>query len=452
LVPERPLRILQVSTFDVHGGAAKVAWDLFAAYRTRGHASWLAVGEKRSDDPDVLLIPNEELRGRWYQFWHDAGSRLPPASGSRAAARLLHRLTNGLAEPMRRCDVFRGVEDFHFPGTRRLLTLTSEEPQLVHCHNLHGGYFDLRLLPRLSQQVPVIVTLHDAWLLSGHCAHSFSCERWRTGCGRCPDLTIYPAIQRDATAGNWRRKSEIYARSRLFIATPSRWLMRKVEQSMLAPAVVEARVLPNGVDLGIFHPTDRRAARARRGIPQDALVLLTTGVMMQRNVWKDYSTLRKAVALASGRLPGQDLLFLVLGEDAPSERLEGVEIRFIPYQNDAWIVAEYYQAADVYVHAARQDTFPTSVLESLACGTPVVATTVGGIPEQVEETHTGFLVSPGDAQGMAERVAELLSHPALRENMGKHAVESARSRFSFDRQVDAYLDWYHDLVREKERG
>ena len=446
---ERPLRILQVSTFDIHGGAAKVAWDLFAAYRARGHTSWLAVGEKLSDDPDVLLIPNQEQRGGWYRFWQQAGSRLRTGPTSGPAAHLLRRLTSGLSEPARRLDLFRGVEDFHFPGTRRLLTLTSEEPHVVHCHNLHGGYFDLRLLPWLSRRVPVIVTLHDAWLLSGHCAHSMSCERWKTGCGHCPDLTLYPAVQRDATALNWRRKREIYARSRLFIATPSRWLMSKVEQSMLAPSIVEARVLPNGVDGGIFHPADRRVARELRGIPDEASVLLTTGVMIQRNEWKDYPTLREAVALATTRLPGRDLLLLVLGEAAPPERVDGLEIRFIPYQDDPRVVAQYYQAADVYVHAAREDTFPSSVLEAMACGTPVVATRVGGIPEQIEEASTGFLVSPGDVNGLAERVARLLSSPVLRENMGRQAAEAAKSRFSFERQVDAYLAWYREVIDQQ---
>jgi glycosyltransferase involved in cell wall biosynthesis len=448
-VVERPLRILQVSTFDIHGGAAKVAWNLFAAYRTRGYSSWLAVGAKRSNDPDVLLLPNQDLRGQWYQFWRSASSRLHPPMRSRPAVKLLTRLVNGLAEPARAFDFFRGLEDFHFPGTARLLTLTSQRPHIVHCHNLHGGYFDLRMLPRLSQQVPVILTLHDAWLLSGHCAHSFACERWKTGCGHCPDLTIYPAIQRDATHYNWRRKREIYARSRLYIATPSRWLMKKVEQSMLAPAVVEARVLPNGVDLRIFRPDDKQAARDVLGISQKAKVLLTTGVMIKQNIWKDYSTLRHAIALAAKHLSGQDLLFIVLGEDAPPERIDQVEIRFVPYQEDPRTVARYYQAADVYVHAAREDTFPTSVLEAMACGTPVVATAVGGILEQVEDTRTGFLVPIGDAQALAIRITQFLSDDVIKESMGKQAAKSAQSCFNFDRQVDAYLSWYDELMRAR---
>src|SRR5207248_4324578 len=141
-------------------------------------------------------------------------------------------------------DYHAGREDFHFPGTRRLLTLTAERPDVVHAHNLHGGYFDLRALPSLSAQVPLILTLHDAWMLSGHCAHSFDCERWRTGCGHCPDLTIFPAIERDATAYNWRRKRSIYSKSKLYISAPSRWLMQRVEDSTLQLGAKECRVIP----------------------------------------------------------------------------------------------------------------------------------------------------------------------------------------------------------------
>src|SRR5439155_11546406 len=121
-----------------------------------------------------------------------------------------------------------------------------QRPDLVHCHNLHAKYFDLRVLPWLSRQVPVVLTLHDAWMLSGLCCHSFDCERWRTGCGQCPHLTLYPTIYPgipDATHLNWKRKRKIYRRSRLYVATPSRWLMQKVKQSILAPAVIEARVI-----------------------------------------------------------------------------------------------------------------------------------------------------------------------------------------------------------------
>jgi glycosyltransferase involved in cell wall biosynthesis len=298
----------------------------------------------------------------------------------------------------------------------------------------------------------VVLTLHDAWLLSGHCAHSLGCERWMIGCGSCPDLTIYPSIRRDATAENWRRKRDIYAQSRLHVASPSRWLMQKVERSMLAPGIEEARVIPNGVDLSIFRPADQRAARTELGIPQHADVLLFAANVIRDNVWKDYRTLREAIRLAAESFQARQILFIGLGDDGTSERIGRAEIRFVSYQDDPAIVARYYQAADVYVHAARADTFPTSVIEALACGLPVVATAVGGIPEQIDDGLTGLLVPVADAQGLAKRIVQLLADDALRQRLGTAATAAAREHFDVRRQVDTYLHWYGDLVDRRGSG
>jgi glycosyltransferase involved in cell wall biosynthesis len=461
LVAERPFHILQVSTADILGGAEKVAWDLFQIYRARGCSSWLAVGCKRSDDPDVLLVPNDDCRSRWAHICSATGNMLSPLARRVPGVWRLQNLLRWIGQPRRWLEIRRGYEDLNYPGTWRFFELTPERPDIVHCHNLHGGYFDLRAFPWMSARVPVFLTLHDAWLLSGHCAHSFDCERWKTGCGHCPDLTIYPAIRRDATAYNWRRKRDIFTRSRLYVATPSLWLMQKVEQSMLAPAVVEARVIPNGVDLSVFHPGDRRAVRAALGIPQDARVLLFVAIGIRRKLWKDYETMRDAVALVAERLPGQGVLFIALGEDAPAEQIGQAEVRFVPYQKDPEAVTHYYQAADVYVHAARADTFPNTVLEALACGTPVVATAVGGIPEQVKglrisdlngygmDEATGLLVPPGDAEAMAMAIKWLLSDEVLRHHLGENAAKDARCQFDLERQVEAYLDWYREIAEHQ---
>jgi glycosyltransferase involved in cell wall biosynthesis len=464
--PDRALHILQVSTVDIGGGAEKVAWNLFHAYRERGYVSWLAVGRKRSDDPDVLEIPRLRQSVPWGRPCWILHGRLAPLEGHvRGIWRLrywLRTLAGGWPEIEREL----GREDFNFPGSRRLLQLAPRQPDVVHAHNLHGDYFDLRILPWLSRQVPVILTLHDAWLLSGHCAHSFDCERWRTGCGQCPDLSIYPAIRRDATAYNWRRKRDIYAQSRLYVATPSRWLMRKVEQSILAPAVHEARVIPNGIDLSVFRVAeDRQTVRVALGLPQDSKILLFAANGIRRSLWRDFEMMRAAVARVAERMDGQSVLFLALGDDAPPEHIGRATVQFVPYQTDPKVVARYYQASDVYVHAARADTFPNTVLEALACGTPVVATAVGGIPEQVKplerwnvETFdrfnepTGALVPPGDAEAMADAVVALVTNGALQKRLGENAAEDARKRFDLERQVNEYIEWYQAIIESRSRG
>ena len=463
---DRSLRILQVSPSDSIGGGHIIPWNLFRSYRARGYSSWMAVGRKLSRDSDVLKIPNRELQGGWCRFWLTVSDRLKSFDGRVRGAWRVGDLARGLAEPRRWLDEHRGFEDFHFPGSRQLLTLAPKLPDIVHFHNLHGGYFDLEALPRLSRELPVVLTLHDAWLLSGHCAHSLDCERWKTGCGRCPDLNIYPAIRRDATHYNWRRKQRIYAESRLYVATPSQWLMDKVKQSILASAVVEARIIPNGIDLTVFHSADKQATRAALGVPQNAKVLVFAATGIRRNVFKDYNTTRAAISLVGKRLHRQKVLFIALGEDAPTERIGQVEVRFVPYQKNPEIVARYYQAADLYVHAARAHTFPNTVLEALACGAPVVATAVGGIPEQVKglkvstssgarsdgniygmDKATGLLVPPAGVEEMARGIERLLEADLLRRRMSENAAKDARERFDLERQVDDYLQWYEELAQ-----
>ncbi len=142
-------------------------------------------------------------------------------------------------------------------------------------------------------------------------------------------------------------------------------------------------------------------------------------------------------------------LCIALGEAAPPERIGDVEIRFIPYQKDPEQVARYYQAADLYLHPARADTFPNTDLEALACGTPVVASAAGGIPEQVVEGKTGFLVPVGDARAMAERVLDLLADDGLRVRMGREAAEDAARRFGLERMVGEYLTFYKEILSDQ---
>lgn len=423
------LKIAQISTLDNVGGAARIAWNLHNAYRQNGHESRMLVGHKTTDDPDVIEIPNSAYDNYWTK---------------------LRRLI----------DHRSGIEDFNFPATSRILDLLPWKPDIIQCHNLHGGYFDLRVLPILSRKLPVVLTLHDAWLLSGHCAHSFECERWKTGCGQCPDLTIPPMLTKDTTSYNWRRKKKIYSKSRLYISTPSQWLMDKVDQSMLKTSVIKSRVIHNGVDLNQFHPFDKKKAREELALPRDARILLFAANGIRESIWKDYKTMREAVAIVADRCRKQELLFLAVGEEAPPERIGLAEIRFIPYQQSS-VVARYYQAADIYLHAARAETFPNTIIEALACGTPVVATAVGGIPEQIKslkiegdmranvssrDEATGILVHECDPEAMAGAVMHLLENSELLRMLGENAVRDVDKRFDLKLQVKLYLNWFKEIL------
>jgi glycosyltransferase involved in cell wall biosynthesis len=387
----------------------------------------MAVGHSASGEPGVEVIPNFE-------------ERTPVARG---AAHLAHVTKQdwirAAGEPLRSARVRRGEEDFDFPGTWKLVRSLDPPPDVIHALNLHGGYFDMRALPELSRIAPLILSMHDMWLITGHVAHSFECERWRTGCGECPHLDTYVATPRDRSAFNWRRKRDIYARSRLHVATSAQWLQDHLDDSILAAGMKERRLIPTGIDLERFSPGTKADARRSVGLPDDGRPVLVFAANATRsNQFKDFATLEAAIGLLTN-----EVVAVSVGEAGETQRIGAAERRMVGHTDR---LDEWYRAADVYVHPARADTFPTTVLEALASGLPVVGSAVNGIPEQVKEGETGHLVRPGDPEAMARAIDAIVSDPQRLAAMSAAARADAVARFDHRREVDDYEAWYESLV------
>lgn len=418
------MRIQQVSASDMGGGAERVASDLHRAYLARGLDAWLAVGSKKGSLPNTLEIPGP-----------------PVATSGSLTARMRVRTTRARADREYIHDQLLGLEDMSFPATRELLALLPEPADVLHLHNLHGGYFDLRALPRLTAAIPTAITLHDTWLLAGHCAYSLGCERWITGCGKCPDISRPMAIPRDSSAANWRRKRDVYRRSRVFVAGPSRWVLAEAERSILADAIVRTFCIPNGIDTAVFTPGDRSAARAVLGLPSDAFIVITSAA--GANPFKDYATVVRALPAIAHKLPGRNVLLVALGTESHSTDARVINV---PFLSEPVQIARYLRAADIGLHMAHGENFPLSILEAQACGLPVVASAVGGIPETILPGETGLLVPEGDDAALAAAVVSLASDPARLLRMGVAAALHVRGHFGLDRMVDAYLAMYAAML------
>lgn len=441
------MNILQVSSLDTIGGAARIAWTLHNGFRARGHNSWMAVGQKLSEDRFVCSMaatPPQKPAKFIFQLGQWVTQRAS-SSFEKKCGNFLQRISRTPGYFLNR---LKGFEDFDYPETRNLLNLPGDFPEIAHLHNLHGNYFDLRYLPVLTKKRPTILTLHDTWLLSGHCAYSLDCERWKHGCGNCPYLNINPPVKRDSTAYNWRRKQEIYQNSWFSLVSPSEWLLDKVNHSMLSVAVKKSRVIHNGIDLSIFRPANKIQARSRLKLPPDAFICLFVAAGTRDNMFKDYGTIYKAIELVSQRWQGRKIIFIALGGEQESSHIGETEIILAPFISSPEDVACYYQSADVYLHAARADTFPNVILEALACGAPVIATGVGGIPEQVIPGKTGFITPPADADAMAEKIVSLFQDDELRSELSFNAADDAKRRFGLDRMVDAYLAFYAEVIQD----
>ncbi|NNJ09086.1 glycosyltransferase [Chloroflexales bacterium ZM16-3] len=428
-----------VNSNDRGGGASRMALDLLGAYRAAGHDARMLVGDRRGDQADVEECDHYGP-GAWADLCARAESglrRLPRVRGRARAMAWLRRS----AIPARWADHLLGRDLGHAPYTRRMLA-GAWRPDVIHLHNLTGDFFDLAALAPLSRAMTVIWTLHDAWAITGHCAYPINCERWRAGCGSCPDLHRPPAIMRDGTAANYARKGRIYAASRLAVATPSQWLMGLVEQSQLRPW--QRRVIANGVDLATFRPGDRAAARAALGLPRDAFICIFVAYgASTRNPYKDLTTVERAVALAAAQAPHADLRFICVGRGPARD--DDPQVIAPGYIADQARLALYYQAADLLLHATRADNAPCVIAEALACGTAVLATDVGGIGEMLGDGRCGWLVPGGDAAAMALQLLALLADRASVERAGQSGAAWAAAHYNLGRQAGAYLDWFAEL-------
>jgi glycosyltransferase involved in cell wall biosynthesis len=454
------LCILLVNTSDQGGGAEAVSTQLRKALLARDHEAYLAVGVRH--DQESVFIANWEERSWLSRRLLRLSHTIEDHRGRMGGEGAISRTFRWLAGPIRDTRKRLGHEDFYFPATDNLLALTPSPVDLVHIHNLHGDYFDLRQLSSISRRVPTAVTLHDQWMMTGHCAYSLDCERWRTGCGSCPHLDTYPAIPRDSTRGNLARKRSIYSKSRLYLSAPSQWLLDQIPDSALSQAVRgTTRLIPNGVDQSVFNASRRAAERADLGVPEDTIVVTFVANYALSNPYKDWTTLHDALRLLGERSPKRVLAFAI-GESGKRNQLGNVTVQPVDRVDDKERLASWYCASDLYVQPSRADNHPLTVLESLSCGTPVVATAVGGILEQLRPLSsvpgsvrggvpvgeaTGVLVPVADPEALARCLTNLIERPHDLAQMANNAARDARERFTLDRYVSETLDWYHDILK-----
>ncbi|MGN6386604.1 MAG: glycosyltransferase [Verrucomicrobiota bacterium] len=438
------MNILQISTTEAGGGAAKVPYELHLAYQALGHNAMMAVGYRRGKPTEgIFEIPNDAHRGLAARAFYRIPEFLKQRK-MRGETFFRSRLVS-LAEPRRAQRLREGYEDFDFPGTHKLMDLAPHNPEIVHCHNLHGSYFDLHYLAELSSRVPVIMTLHDMWTFTGHCAYSIDCNRWEQGCGDCPRLDLYPAITQDQSRANLETKRSIYSNSNLVVVGPCQWVVDLAKRSVLK--VTEYQVIPYGLDLSVFNDRGRDDARRSLGIESGANVVLFAASRGQENPYKDFSTIQRVYETLLNSPDKKELLFIILGGRKDEvQNFGNFQIRHYRYRSKPEDVAAFYKAADIFLHAANADTFPNTVLEAQACGTPVIATGVGGIPEQVAHGETGYIVPPRDSAGMVKHIEQLFAQKETLHHMGSRAAERAKTLYELQRQTRDYLALYERLI------
>jgi glycosyltransferase involved in cell wall biosynthesis len=345
------------------------------------------------------------------------------------ADQLLRRVTHRL-----------GLNDVHCASTFRLLRDEAyRSADLIDFHCLHSNFFNYLALPWLTSGKPAVYTLHDMWPFTGHCHNSLDCQRWRTGCGQCPHLDVYPAVPRDSTRWEWKLKDWSYRHSQLTVVAPSAWMAGLAKDSMLGRFPIHH--IPHGVDTEVLRPLDQQACRAMLGVPRGRTVLFCAVDDFSRPL-KGGDLLATAVR-ALPRALRSKLFLLLLGRRNDHVRTT-VDIPSLPlgYVTGDAVKAIAYSAADILVHPTRAENFPLVLLESMACGTPAVSFRVGGVPETVREGVTGCLAEPDSPLALRDAIVRLLADRGALAAMRGRCRDLVVQQFPLSRQVDRYVDLY----------
>lgn len=401
--------VLQINSVANWGSTGKIADFLGQEVLKEGGISYIAYGRQYNPSISKLI----KIGSKWDVLCHIVYTRITDR--------------HGLAS----CN-----------STKRLISQIERiKPDIIHLHNIHGYYINYVLLfDYLSKlDIPIVWTLHDCWPFTGHCAHfeSVSCMKWKTGCHDCVLSRSYPSSFVDASSYNYELKRKSFSSIKnLTIVAVSNWLANYVKQSFLSRYNI--RVIYNGIDLDKFEQQDKDDIFSKYDIPRDKSIIL--GVS---NVWTESKGFFDFIKLS--KMLDSTYQVVLVGVKKGQRRKLSEGIIGIERITDFLELKTLYSKALAFVNLTYGDSFPTTNIEALAAGTPIVTYRTGGCPEAVS-INTGFIVDKGDLNRVVDCVSVI-------KNKGKEffsipCKNRAHNLFDKKLQYKEYIEMYNKLLKK----
>lgn len=294
---------------------------------------------------------------------------------------------------------------------------------IFHLHLIHNRFFSLLLLPILGWLRKVIWTIHDPWAFTGHCCHPKGCDKWKTGCDSCPDLTTYMSMRKDRAGWMWRVKKWIYQRSQFEVIVASQWMADRVGVSPLF-AGKKIHLIPFGVNQLMYSPKDRAGSRKKMLVDDQQVVLMFRAVV---DDYKGFEYIQAVLRrfMVSGRYRHKLVLVTVHDMNLLAEFAGYFRVLDYGWKND---LSELYNAADIFLMPSVAEAFGLMAVEALACGVPVIAFKNTGVEEVVGDA--GICVEYQNVDHFEDAIVELIETPEKRREMSIQGVRRAKDNFS----------------------
>jgi glycosyltransferase involved in cell wall biosynthesis len=420
----KAVRVLVISTSDTVGGAARAAYRIHQAVTETGIESRMLVKNKGTNDKNVVSLDSFVFKNPFY----------------RALTWALDKVKNKWQHyvwgkyPARSRYYMSDLRSTSMSGA-----LKKMEYDVLHLHWINQRFLPLGSLPK---DKPIVWTLHDSWPFCGICHLPFDCKGYEAACGCCPALQSNSAS--DLSNRVWRRKKNLYKDLELHIVAPSRWLAECARKSSLFKGL-DIRVIPNAIDSDLFCPGERSSLYADLGLDSRKHYLLFGAMNALRDDNKGFRFLVEALERVSGSW-NQGVELIVFGtDDSLNNQIAGMKVINMGVIHDNRKVASLYKAASITVVPSLSENLSCTIMESLSCGTPVVAFNIGGNNDLIDHKENGYLAKPKDSESMAQGILWCLSNNES-GIMSVKARQKVLANYTSKKIGEQYAALYRSLI------
>ena len=426
---------MQISTYDITGGAARATYRLHRGLLQIGQDCRTLVRYKASTDDSVVgVVPENPAEKVEEEFFLSVAIQQYYINSHRT-------------------DISNTLFSLSYPGYDLSTLPMVQAADIINLHWVAQYQSPVTLHRLFDLGKPVVWTLHDQWAFTGGCHYTAGCEEYRKDCAECPQLSDDPF---NLPGTILKDKLRLFKNANLTVVTPSRWLGACAKESKLFKNLC-FEVIPNSLETDVFRPLPKAKAKKSIGLPTDITTLLF-GVEYGNEKRKGFRELMGAIQYCLKDDDFQDLVrankirLICFGYTSDELEAVGIPVKALGYLDSDEKIMTAYCAADIFVLPSLEDNLPNTMLEAMSCGTPVVAFDVDGMPDAVINGKTGQLVSLGDVKEMGKAILSLIFNPEKRGRMGKECRKKVEEQYKLEIQAQRYLGLYQELIEPHASG
>lgn len=316
---------------------------------------------------------------------------------------------------------------------------------VAHYHLIHNNILSLLSFPDLCAAKPSVWTLHDPWVLSGHCIYSCGCEKWKDGCEQCDKLDMHFEMKFDKAAQMWHIKKELYKRLDVDIVVASEYMKGLVQQSPLTAHFERVHLIPFGIDLQTFtKKEDKSLLRKRLSIPENAFV------MMFRSDPGKFKGLDHIKSMLNQLKPSKQVVLLTVGKEGLLAKYQfKYKIKEYGWIHDERLLSELYAACDVFLMPSTAEAFGLMAIEAMASERPIIVTEGTSLPSVTFAPDCGIAIQQGNGREFADAIQRLMNSPEECESRGRLGRKLAEKHYRFEDYVQQHLELYREILERR---